>query len=105
MNPEEVRDELLYLRYLAEDLGLHQTAPTCLYVDNKGALEIAKNPVSSTSMKHVLRRHFFLREAESDSVVQVHPIPSSDNLADVLTKVVDGPRLSEMLSRIRKRFL
>ena len=98
--------EILYLRFLAEDLGLHQPAATsCLYVDNKGALEIAKNPVSSTSMKHVLRRHFFIRDAESNSVVQVHPVASSDNLADVLTKVVDGPRLSEMLSRIRKRFL
>ena len=94
--------EMLYLRFIAEDLGLRQEKASCLYVDNQGAVEIAKNPVSSTALKHVLRRHFFVREAEADGIVSVCPIDTADNLADALTKTVEWSKLSVMLSKIKK---
>ena len=75
--------DIVYLRSLAEDMGLVQRMPTRLYVDNRGAVEIARNPVSSTALKHVLRRHFFVRSAEADEAIEVLPVESASNLADI----------------------
>ena len=55
-------------------------------------------------MKHVLRRHFFVRAAEADEAIEVVPVDSASNMADILTKWTDGTRFKEMLARLRKRF-
>ena len=94
--------EIVYLRFLAADMDLPCLKPTDLYVDNKGAVAIGRNPVSSTSLKHVLRRHFFLRDAVADGVVDVHAVESSSNLADLLTKYIEPQRMNALLSRILK---
>ena len=93
--------EIVYLRHLAEDVGMRQRNPTCLYIDNSGAVEIARNPVASTALKHVLRRHFFVREAEADGAIAVAPVASADNVADLLTKWLTPERFKFLLARIR----
>ena len=84
---------------------MRQREPTCLYVDNQGAVEIAKNPVASTALKHVLRRHFFVREAEADGAVQVLPIDTTNNLSDLLTKCIEGAKFSAVLSKILRQLV
>ena len=53
----------------------------------------------------MLRRHFFVREAEADGAVQVLPIDTTDNLSDLLTKCIEGAKCSAVLSRILRQLV
>ena len=45
--------ELIWLRYLLQDLHVHPHEPTKLFCDNQVAIYIAKNQVYHESTKHV----------------------------------------------------
>ena len=44
------------------EFDLKDSQPIDLFVDNKSAIDVAYNPEHHTRMKHVERRHFFIRE-------------------------------------------
>ena len=49
-------------RPLARELGLHDDSPISLHMDNRPAIDVSYNPEHHRRMKHVARRHFFIRE-------------------------------------------
>ena len=55
-------------------------------VDNTGARDTAYNPEHHSKMKHVARRHFFVREMVEDMRIRVPFVSTIDNLADFFTK-------------------
>ena len=91
--------EVIYLRQLLADIGFNLLAPTRLYIDNKGALELSKDPFNTNSLKHVKRRHFFAREAEENREIACCPISTAANLADTMTKALAVPRFKLLISR------
>lgn len=89
--------EAVYLRALLLDLGFEQTEATELGVDNQGAVHIAKNAgASHTRMKHVARRHFFVRELVADGTITVKFVPTDANVADLFTKPLSAKRFVEL---------
>eukprot|EP00966_Prymnesium_polylepis_P138774 3206714-Prymnesium_polylepis.1 len=58
----EAAKEAVSLRNLLDDLGFGDSEPTRLHVDNQSAIAVAYNPEHHSRMKHVARRHFFVRE-------------------------------------------
>ena len=58
----ETAKEALYISNVLEELGAREIAPVVIDVDNKGAIDVAYNPEHFSRMKHVARRHFFVRE-------------------------------------------
>ena len=83
----EAAKEAIHLRRLAHELGLSETDdPVDLSVDNKSAIEVAYNPEHHGRMKHVERRHFFVRECVENHQVRVPFVSTVDNLADFFTK-------------------
>ena len=84
--------EAVYLRSLLQDLGVKQPA-TELLVDNKGAVFSAKLAGHSHGkLKHVDRRHFFIRELVEDGKLRVSFVRTDDNVADLFTKPLTGRR-------------
>ena len=75
--------------------------PTALHVDNSGAVAIARDPMSTNALKHVRRRHFFVREMEENGDVRVLPVESAKNVADVLTKAMPTPKFAAFSRRLR----
>lgn len=61
------------------------TAPH-VFCDNVGTTYICKNPVFHSRMKHIALDFHFVREQVQRQSIQVHHIPSSDQVADLLTK-------------------
>ena len=80
--------EAIWLKKFITDLGLVPTIsdPIPLLCDNNGAIAQAKEPRSHQKSKHILRRFHLIMEIVSGGDVVVERIPSTDNLADPLTK-------------------
>ncbi|GJZ72663.1 retrovirus-related pol polyprotein from transposon TNT 1-94 [Tanacetum coccineum] len=54
--------------------------------DNKGAIDLSKNPVQHSRTKHIEIRHHFLRDNVQKGHISIEKVPSVDNIANILTK-------------------
>ncbi|GJU58864.1 retrovirus-related pol polyprotein from transposon TNT 1-94 [Tanacetum coccineum] len=54
--------------------------------DNKGAIDLSKNPVQHSRTKHIEIRHHFLRDNVQKGHISIEKVPSADYIADILTK-------------------
>ncbi|GJZ82144.1 hypothetical protein Tco_0647138 [Tanacetum coccineum] len=54
--------------------------------DNKGAIELRKNPVQHSGTKHIEIRHHFLRDHVQKGNISIEKVASKDNLAEIFTK-------------------
>ncbi|GJZ40805.1 hypothetical protein Tco_0587691 [Tanacetum coccineum] len=54
--------------------------------DNKGAIDLSKNPVKHSRTKHIEIRHHFLRDNVQKGNISIEKVASEDNIADILTK-------------------
>jgi len=61
-------------------------APTVLYVDNSGAVELSKDLKSCKRSRHIERRFLKVRELVAQGHIVVKYCPTEENHADVLTK-------------------
>ena len=82
--------EAVHLSHLATELGLadfsDESDPLELLMDNKAAIDVAYNPEHHTRMKHVERRHFYVRELVEENRLRCTFVSTVDNLADFFTK-------------------
>ncbi|GJT24879.1 retrovirus-related pol polyprotein from transposon TNT 1-94 [Tanacetum coccineum] len=54
--------------------------------NNKGAIDLSKNPVQHFRTKHIKIRYHFLRDNVQKGHISIEKVPSVDNIADILTK-------------------
>ncbi|GJV36459.1 retrovirus-related pol polyprotein from transposon TNT 1-94 [Tanacetum coccineum] len=54
--------------------------------DNKGAIDLSKNPMQHSHTKHLEIRHNFLRDNVQKGHILIKKVLSVDNIADILTK-------------------
>ena len=86
VSASEAAKEALAIRSFLESIGFGDDSPTHLSVDNQSAIAVAYNPELHARMKHVERRHFFVRECVENRQLVVPFVRSHDNLADFFTK-------------------
>ena len=80
----------MYLsRYLSE-LGFPAQSPVQIATDNSGARDLSYNPEHHDRVKHVERRHFYIRELVEEKSVVVPFVSTHDNIADFFTKPLAG---------------
>ena len=60
--------------------------PITVFEDNKGAIQLAKNPVCTSNSKHIDVRHHFLRELVLRGELDIVHVESGQQRADFLTK-------------------
>ena len=70
------------------------------YCDNQAAIASAYNPENHGRLKHVERRHFFIREAIEEAKICVPFVRSDENLADFFTKPLKPQRFFELRDKI-----
>ena len=80
--------EAVWVKKFITDLGVVPmiSNPIPLMFDNNGAIAQAKEPRSHQKSKHILRRFHLIREIVVRGDVVVERVPSTDNIADPLTK-------------------
>ncbi|GJU39364.1 copia protein [Tanacetum coccineum] len=54
--------------------------------DNKGAIDLSKNPVQHSRIKHIEIHHHFLSDNIQKGNIFIEKVSSEDNIADILTK-------------------
>ena len=85
--------EAKFLRQVLSDITGNESESVVLYVDNQGAIELAKNPVHHQRSKHIdIRYHFIRSEIQSETILLKY-VPSADNLADMFTKPVNKSKI------------
>ncbi|GKC83693.1 retrovirus-related pol polyprotein from transposon TNT 1-94 [Tanacetum coccineum] len=65
------------------DVRLDDVSIMC---DNKGAIDLSKNPMQHSRTKHIEIRHHFLRDNVQKGHISIEKVSSVDNIADILTK-------------------
>ena len=92
--------ELLWIKHLLQELGILHEGPMDLICDNQAAMHIASNPVFHERTKHIEVDCHFVREMITQSVIQTKYLKSEDELADLFTKALTGPRVKYICNKL-----
>ena len=95
----EAFKEAMWVHGLIEDLGIDQENVE-VFCDSQSAICLAKNQVHHSRTKHIDVRFHFIREIVEEGDVLLQKIPTADNPADMLTKVVSGIKFKHCLDLI-----
>ena len=88
----EAGKEIKWTRSVLQEFGYPVDRSSTLFIDNQSALTVSKNPEHHGRMKHLDLKFYWLRdEVEAGTISPVY-IPTSDQIADILTKAL--PRVT-----------
>ena len=71
---------------LSSRMGDAEPGPSTLSTDSQSARDVSYNPEHHDRMKHVERRHYFVRDMVEKLEIEVPFVRTADNLADFFTK-------------------
>jgi len=89
---------VIWFRQLLDDIGWEQKSPTTLLCDNQGAISLVKNSGHQARTKHIDVKYHHIRNMVKEGVIHIQYIHTSQQLADILTKPLDG----QLFSRLRE---
>ena len=73
---------------LADEIHHPQLSPVRLHMDNSAVYSLSRDYASSSKTRHIPRRQFAVREKQHNSVIDTVKIDTTDNYADMFTKVL-----------------
>jgi hypothetical protein len=91
--------QLLWMKKLLCDYGFTQDTMV-IHCDNTNAINISKNPVEHSRTKHIDIWHQFIRDLVESKEVALMFIPTKNQLADILTKPLEGSRVESLRKAI-----
>ena len=88
MSASAAAREASWLRQVLLELALGHPpeSPTTIYEDNDGAIALSENPVAHSRNKHIDVKHHYIREQYELGHMELKPIDTKENWADILTK-------------------
>ena len=97
--------EVIYLSNVFNDFKNVMKVPTqesvepvVVHVDNKGAIDLAKNPVHHDRSKHIDIKYHFIRDCVKNNNIQIVHVPTVENVADLMTKPATRVKLRKFHS-------
>ena len=92
--------ELIWLKQLLQELGFGKDEHMTLVCDNQGALHIASNLVFHERTKHIKVNCHFIREKIALGCMTISFVNSSDQLADIFTKSLQGLKIQCICNKL-----
>ena len=91
--------QILWMRNQLRDyeLDLNQIP---IYCDNTSAITISNNPVQHSRTKHIDIRYHFIRENIMNGTVELHFVPTTDQIVDIFTKPLDEATFTKLVSEL-----
>jgi hypothetical protein len=90
----------VWLARLLKDLIGGKPGAPILRVDNKSAIDLARNPVHHERSKHIETKYHYIRECVEDGKISLEQISTGDQLADIMTKSLARVKFQELRERI-----
>jgi hypothetical protein len=104
----EAAKEAIWLRNLLAEIDMRQPlnetngtyskwgqTPATILVDNQSAIDLTNNSRHHDRTKHIDIRHHFIRNAQENGLINVTHIPSEEQTADILTKLLAQPKFEQ----------
>ena len=98
---EATTAELIWLRWLLQDLGVDCSTATKLHCDNRSAIQIAHNDVFHERTQHIEIDCHFIRHHLLQGTLTLQSISSQDQLADIFTKPLPLGTFRALTSKLR----
>ncbi|XP_057749111.1 retrovirus-related Pol polyprotein from transposon RE1 isoform X1 [Arachis stenosperma] len=92
--------EALWVEKILQELKVSISPPMRLYCDNKSAISISHNPVLHDRTKHVEVDKHFIREKIERGQICISYVPTTEQLADVLTKGLPKKTFDSIISKL-----
>uniref|UniRef100_A0A2N9HR29 Integrase catalytic domain-containing protein n=1 Tax=Fagus sylvatica TaxID=28930 RepID=A0A2N9HR29_FAGSY len=93
--------ELIWLRWLLQDLGIDCSTAVPIHCDNRSAIQIAHNDVFHERTKHIEIDCHFVRHHLLQGTLQLRSVSSQDQLADIFTKPMPPGRFRDLISKLK----
>jgi hypothetical protein len=68
------------------ELHLPLTLLLTIFSDNKGSIDLTNNPIIGKGTKHIDIKYHYIRQCVEDGLLTLHHLPSTNIIADLLTK-------------------
>ena len=94
----DAANQATWYRSFLSKLGYEVLDPIPLHGDNKGAVDLALNPVTGRRSKHIPIKHHAIREYVENRSIDLVCTPTAEMLADGLTKPHACTRLTDFVS-------
>lgn len=91
---------VIWIMRLLEEIGVANIKPITLNCDNQFAIYIAKNPIYHKLTKHISIDCYFTREKVLEGLIQFSYLPTTHQLADILTKVLPWSKFQVLLCKL-----
>lgn len=92
--------EVVFIRWLLQELMFIGQEPAVLYCDNTAAVQLAKNPCCTAKTRHINVAYHVIRDFITDKSIVIERVASRENWGDTLTKPLKAPdfqRLRELI--------
>ncbi|GAU13535.1 hypothetical protein TSUD_346390 [Trifolium subterraneum] len=90
-----------WLQSLLSEMKIIDNITVMLKIDNKSAINLAKNPVSHGKSKHIETMFHFLRDQVNKGKLNLEYCSTNDQQADILTKVVKRDQFLKLRREMR----
>ncbi len=88
------------LQYKLQMFGIPIDGPANVFCDNKSVAANATTPTSTLKKKHNSIAYHRVREAVAAGLLRIAKVPTSENLADLLTKPLSAANLKPLIQHI-----
>ena len=88
--------EAIWLKNLLKEFDHSQEESIIIYVDNKSAIELSKNPVQHGRSKHIDMKYHFLRDYVKKKVAKLQYCNTEEQVANIFTKALPVDRFKRL---------
>jgi hypothetical protein len=96
-------NEAKWLEGLLTELGLPTKEVPLVLGDNQSTQKLSENDIKSERTKHVDIKYHYVQDEVQNKRIRLQWIPTSEQLADILTKSLGGPLHKQLRSQLLVR--
>ena len=88
--------QAIWLRNILSQISSEFVGPVVIFIDNRSAIDLAKNPVFHGRSKHIDVCYHFIRECVERGEVILKHVSSNEQRADIMTKALIKNKFEDM---------